>query len=116
MPPKIVAITTTLFNDPECVIHARYDVSDFGNKVDFYIQDHITKICNDKWNAPEFHGFLKHLANSIRKRCRDFGWHTKLNPFSFSHHFAPSTGFPAATVEVFGIMLDTPETTEVKST
>ena len=80
-------ITVDMAKDEQ--IEAMFDFSQMDNNVEFN-GDNVTlqKYKND-WGDAEFKGFFRHLANSIRKRCRDFGWHTQLSAFEFSHSFMP---------------------------
>jgi hypothetical protein len=54
-----------------------------NGKVEFVQCDTVKDML--KTDPPEGTGFLKHLANSIRKRCRDGNWHLLPTSFTFTH-------------------------------
>jgi hypothetical protein len=60
-----------------------FDKTDVTAKIDFHKCETVQDMF--KTDEGEAKGFLKHLANSIRKRCRDGNWHLAPKPFTFVH-------------------------------
>ena len=60
-----------------------FDKTDTQGKIDFTKCETVEAMFKE--NESEAKGFFRHLANSIRKRCREGNWHLAPKSFRFAH-------------------------------
>ncbi len=65
------------------VIVGYFDKTDITGKIDFHKCETVQDMF--KTDPAEAKGFFQHLANSIRKRCREGNWHLSPKEFRFAH-------------------------------
>jgi hypothetical protein len=75
-----------------------FDTSKMDNQVEMDSDTPIFQKYWNMWGESEAKGFFRHLANSVRKRCRDGNWHKKPTPFNFSHSFSSTSLTPVTGV------------------
>ena len=71
-----------------------FDTSKMDNEVEVDSDTPVFLKYWNMWGEAEAKGFFRHLANSVRMRCRDGLWHKNPKPFTFTHSFSSRVLLP----------------------